>query len=412
MEEDNELSVEIPPYFLCPISLQIMKDPVTAITGITYDRDSIQKWLSNSTNATCPVTNQSLSRNSYLIPNHTLRRLIHVWCSTAASIPTPTPTSVLDKPQLLRVMGCLENGDVETAPFMVSLTRLEALGNGAEMNRVLMARCDVPKLMLELFVRCSTKCLNECLKICLAVLDRVWSIYRPTLYFKTFVDENVIHLVHHLSAAAYNNNLSGLALLALKIVIELTSLNQLQLLEMDFFSKMVKLLSHHRHTTTITVLQILTHLCSVGQNRAKIMEAGAVEALVELELIIPPNQKRTTDLTFRLLSLLCHYVEGRERFLSHPCGLALLAERLLRVSPAVDDRILEMITLISKLCGRKEVVVMEMLQVGVVSKLCMAMQADCADYLKAKARKVLRMHWSCWNGSPCIALYLLTMHHR
>ncbi|KAJ4967126.1 hypothetical protein NE237_018975 [Protea cynaroides] len=31
--------VDVPSYFLCPISLQIMKDPVTVSSGITYDRE-------------------------------------------------------------------------------------------------------------------------------------------------------------------------------------------------------------------------------------------------------------------------------------------------------------------------------------------------------------------------------------
>ncbi|XWS52788.1 hypothetical protein CRYUN_Cryun11dG0102400 [Craigia yunnanensis] len=32
--------IEIPQYFVCPISLQIMKDPVTVVTGITYDKEN------------------------------------------------------------------------------------------------------------------------------------------------------------------------------------------------------------------------------------------------------------------------------------------------------------------------------------------------------------------------------------
>jgi hypothetical protein len=68
--------IEVPYYFICPISLQIMKDPVTAITGITYDRESIEHWLFISKNTTCPVTKQPLPRDSGLTPNHTLRRLI------------------------------------------------------------------------------------------------------------------------------------------------------------------------------------------------------------------------------------------------------------------------------------------------------------------------------------------------
>ncbi|KAE9621730.1 putative aminoacyltransferase, E1 ubiquitin-activating enzyme [Lupinus albus] len=37
--------IDVSPFFLCPISLEIMKDPVTISTGITYDRESIEKWL-------------------------------------------------------------------------------------------------------------------------------------------------------------------------------------------------------------------------------------------------------------------------------------------------------------------------------------------------------------------------------
>ncbi|KAI6668001.1 hypothetical protein NL676_003718 [Syzygium grande] len=42
---DNN-DVEVPPFFLCPISLEILRDPVTVSTGITYDRESIETWLS------------------------------------------------------------------------------------------------------------------------------------------------------------------------------------------------------------------------------------------------------------------------------------------------------------------------------------------------------------------------------
>uniref|UniRef100_A0A7N0UY61 U-box domain-containing protein n=1 Tax=Kalanchoe fedtschenkoi TaxID=63787 RepID=A0A7N0UY61_KALFE len=418
MEGDDVQSVEIPPYFLCPISLQIMKDPVTAVTGITYDRESIQKWLLNSRDATCPVTNQPLSRYSDLIPNHTLRRLIQAWCTTSSVDRIPTPTPVLDKPQLLRLIRSLKNGDVEKAAFAAGLASLEVLGNGVEMNRVLMGKSDVPKLMLELLVKCSTKCLIQCVQKCLAVFNLVWSFYWPTQDFEMYIKENSVELVDHLSAAALSDgDLSGHALQALKRVLEATCLNKLQLLKVDFISKMVMLLNRNSSrtqqptTSIISVLQILIYLSSVGRNRTKITEAGAVRALIELELSKPPTHKRTTDLIFGLLSLLCHYVEGREKFLSHPCALALLAERLLRVSPAVDDQILEIISLVSKLSGRKEVVA-EMLSVGMVSKLCMAMQANCADYVKAKARRVLRRHWSVWDGSPCVPLYLNTIHHR
>ncbi|KAJ6671804.1 U BOX DOMAIN-CONTAINING [Salix viminalis] len=48
-------SLLIPHEFLCPITLEIMVDPVIVATGQTYERESIQKWL-NSNHRTCPKT--------------------------------------------------------------------------------------------------------------------------------------------------------------------------------------------------------------------------------------------------------------------------------------------------------------------------------------------------------------------
>uniref|UniRef100_A0A0D3GC55 U-box domain-containing protein n=1 Tax=Oryza barthii TaxID=65489 RepID=A0A0D3GC55_9ORYZ len=33
------------PDFLCSISMELMEDPVTVATGVTYDRRSIERWF-------------------------------------------------------------------------------------------------------------------------------------------------------------------------------------------------------------------------------------------------------------------------------------------------------------------------------------------------------------------------------
>ncbi|CAK9315474.1 unnamed protein product [Citrullus colocynthis] len=71
-------STIIPHEFLCPITLEIMTDPVIVATGQTYDRESIQKWL-NSNHRTCPKTGQTLVHLS-LAPNYALKNLILQWC--------------------------------------------------------------------------------------------------------------------------------------------------------------------------------------------------------------------------------------------------------------------------------------------------------------------------------------------
>ncbi|KAL6952839.1 hypothetical protein U1Q18_046419, partial [Sarracenia purpurea var. burkii] len=68
----------IPSYFRCPLSLELMCDPVIVASGQTYDRASIQRWMDNGL-STCPKTCQTLSHTN-LIPNYTVKALIENWC--------------------------------------------------------------------------------------------------------------------------------------------------------------------------------------------------------------------------------------------------------------------------------------------------------------------------------------------
>ncbi|CAA0836214.1 U-box domain-containing protein 16 [Striga hermonthica] len=70
--------VNFPADFRCPISLDLMRDPVVVCTGQTYDRSSIGAWI-ESGHATCPKTGQALA-HTRLIPNLALKNLIAMWC--------------------------------------------------------------------------------------------------------------------------------------------------------------------------------------------------------------------------------------------------------------------------------------------------------------------------------------------
>ncbi|XP_031504548.1 U-box domain-containing protein 17-like [Nymphaea colorata] len=82
--ESEKEEPEIPEDYRCPISLELMRDPVTVSTGQTYDRSSITHWLETG-HVTCPKSGQLL-KNTELVPNLALRSLISRWC-TEHSIP-------------------------------------------------------------------------------------------------------------------------------------------------------------------------------------------------------------------------------------------------------------------------------------------------------------------------------------
>ncbi|KAL0703800.1 hypothetical protein Bca4012_070225 [Brassica carinata] len=63
---------------LCPISLEIMTDPVVIETGHTYDRSSITKWF-GSGNITCPKTGKILT-STELVDNVSVSHVIQKHC--------------------------------------------------------------------------------------------------------------------------------------------------------------------------------------------------------------------------------------------------------------------------------------------------------------------------------------------
>jgi serine/threonine-protein phosphatase 6 regulatory ankyrin repeat subunit B len=66
-------AVEVPDDYICPITAEIMTDPVSTVDGFTYEREAITEWL--RTKDTSPVTGTTLESKT-LIPNLSLRSMI------------------------------------------------------------------------------------------------------------------------------------------------------------------------------------------------------------------------------------------------------------------------------------------------------------------------------------------------
>ncbi|KAL6655932.1 hypothetical protein ACP70R_006758 [Stipagrostis hirtigluma subsp. patula] len=70
----------------CPITLDLMTDPVTVSTGQTYDRASITRWIKAGCR-TCPVTGERL-HTADVVPNAALRGIIErMLLSNGVSLP-------------------------------------------------------------------------------------------------------------------------------------------------------------------------------------------------------------------------------------------------------------------------------------------------------------------------------------
>lgn len=84
--------VPIPPDFCCPLSLELMTDPVIVSSGQTYERAFIKTWIDLGLSV-CPKTRQTLAHTN-LIPNYTVKALIANWCeSNNVKLPDPTKST-------------------------------------------------------------------------------------------------------------------------------------------------------------------------------------------------------------------------------------------------------------------------------------------------------------------------------
>lgn len=66
----------VPNEFLCPITLDIMRNPVICEDGISYERKFIIDWIKKS--KTSPITREPLSIEK-IYPNEPLKNSIKVW---------------------------------------------------------------------------------------------------------------------------------------------------------------------------------------------------------------------------------------------------------------------------------------------------------------------------------------------
>ncbi|PPD75390.1 hypothetical protein GOBAR_DD27697 [Gossypium barbadense] len=136
----DDLYITIPSFFRCPISLDVMKSPVSLCTGVTYDRASIQRWL-DSGNNTCPATMQVL-QSKEIVPNRNLQRLIQMWSDSVArrqvDAESAAPSSVV-VPSQDQVKLLVKQLDKNCSS---SLAKIVCFAGESEENREFLARMD------------------------------------------------------------------------------------------------------------------------------------------------------------------------------------------------------------------------------------------------------------------------------
>ncbi|KAJ0682821.1 putative adaptor protein Cbl domain superfamily [Helianthus annuus] len=328
--------------FYCPITREVMVDPVETASGHTFERTAIEKWLADGSNF-CPLTMIPLDKSS-LRPNKTLKQSIEEWKDRNTMITIASMKPKLSKPENEEdVVFCLdelqklcEERGVHREWIVLENyipTLVELLGGKsreirtrtlvllcilakdsddakeriAKVNGVIESivrslgrRISEGKLAVELLLELSQ---NETLKKCIGMVqgcilllvtmsnsDDTQAATRAhqLLAQLSFSDQNVIqmakanyftHLLHRLSSGSEEVKMCMVTTLA---EMELTDHNKSSLFENGALDSLLHLVSQGTPRMKETAAKALRNLSSLPKNSIQIIRNGSVNSLVNL----------------------------------------------------------------------------------------------------------------------------------
>ncbi|KAI3704362.1 hypothetical protein L1987_74580 [Smallanthus sonchifolius] len=404
--QNFKMELTIPTHFRCPISLDLMKDPVTLSTGITYDRESIEKWIRDG-NQTCPVTNQVLT-NFDQIPNHMIRRMIQDWCVENRAhgverIPTPrTPITSSDVMEIgSKMMALASTGEGKGCLDLVE--KVNAWAKESEHNKRLIKDNGLGYVLAASFESFSSLSFEEhedLLKEIMLMLTwmsplgvegrsklgstqslrcMTWFLSSDDLLLKRSCVLTLKELVS--TDQTLVNALIDIEGLP-EALINLVNIPDNGLVKRSSFSVMYDIIS-----------------TQIGYNKlsSRFLELGVVglslEGLVEAD-------KGLSEMALGVLDRVSDSKEGRERLQKHALTVPLLVKKILRVSSLATDFCVSMLWKLS--LNGDESALVEALHVGAFQKLLLMLQVDCGQETKVKATEMLKMMNHYKNKLDCL----------
>ncbi|CAI0462858.1 unnamed protein product [Linum tenue] len=393
-----------------------MKDPVILPTGITYDRDSIERWLFSSNNKTCPVTKQPIPPDADLTPNIILRRLIQSWCTLNAShgfhcIPTPRPPA--SRAQISKLIHSATSSSSHHSQIKC-LRQLKSLAKESEANKRSIESAGAVDFLASVVVNFNHDSELDCIEQfgsspCDEALSLLHGLHISEPALKDLVNRNgefVDSLTRVMQRGTYESR--AYAVQISKSMLHMADPLRIIGIRTGFFGEVVQLVRDQiSKQASKAALGLLIEMCPWGRNRVKAVESGAVSVLVDL--LLDSSERRACEMALAALDVLCQCAEGRAEFVKHAAGLAVVSKKILRVSTVATEKAVRILLSVGK-SSATAAVLQEMLQIGVVAKLCLVLQVEGSGRAKDKAREVLRLHARVWKNSPCVPPTLLSSY--
>lgn len=392
----EELCINVPSFFRCPISLDVMKSPVSLCTGVTYDRSSIQRWLDNGNN-TCPATMQVLHTKEF-VPNHTLQRLIQIWFDSVRhhrvdSANSP-PHSVLSQEQvveLIKIVGC------NSVSSFDSLSNIVCFARDSEDNRKFLARADGFVPMLVGFLGNADDGASGgvyFLEQVVSLLDMIFKEIgdRERLTNSMIKSSNsrdcLASLVLILQQGSVESRI-GSARLIEAIAIDAES--KLIIAEKDgLIPELLKLIGPEKDPNLMEAgLSCLIALSMPRRVKVKLVHHGAVKSLAKT-LSEPNATVSITEKVLKLLETVSSAKEGRKEICDDGKCVEGIVQKVLKVSATATEHA---VTILWSVCylfrdrGAQEAVT----KANGLTKILLLMQTNCSPSVRQMSADLLKI---------------------
>ncbi|XP_072956600.1 E3 ubiquitin-protein ligase PUB22-like [Typha angustifolia] len=400
--------------------MELMEDPVTISTGVTYEKKNIEKWLVVYKKSTCPATMQRLD-NFDLTPNHTLKRVISSWLvrgvrDPAAIAPSRSRLSSAFNHEMLSSLLA----DVESSPFKVSSLKAlkSSMDRNDDMQKDFIKLGGVRVLSRVMFQVITTSESNDfnTFRACEEAVSllSVINLSDEESIALLLKPECMKPMMVMLQRGCTEARLHTMTIL--KKISKSTNSNSwvdaINDQDMDLFKSLLELLSDEISTKLSSCsLDILLEIISKSKNnRVKAIEAGAVRVSIEL---LPDATRHHCEKILLLLRRLCECPEGRSAFADHGLGIAAVAKKILRVSEIGTKLGVKILWLMCSFLPTEKVVE-DMMVFGAVKKLFGLLHMDGRSSTKERAIKIVRLHGPSWRQYPCFPCelqdYLRVVH--
>ncbi|XP_023006817.1 U-box domain-containing protein 26-like [Cucurbita maxima] len=388
----KEAQETIPHLFRCPISLDLLKDPVTLCTGHTYERSSIQKWLASG-NLTCPVTMQRLHDPSF-VPNNTLRHLITQWLQMSDQI-NPHCVSAIDSMSALR--SKLESDEFSFQYKIQVLQRVKIVYDESPCNSCLIQFGFLSVLLELVFGQTEAKLSQEYQEfveqalgfvVTVVSLDQIQSLNvlmeesklsRFLVLFShgtAMVKISLCHLVEAISSSVQAKDLSALLGSSTELLHEIVQL------------------LHHNSEVSDAATKAIWSLSKLEQNIDNLVAEGAVSGLITYIFNAQQRERSSIRVGLAAIEKLLVIRRAKEEVMNNPNGVNAIVKMVFRVSDhgGSESAVSSLISLCYDSVEARE----EAIKDGVLSQLLLLLQSQCNAMTKTNARVLLKLLRSKW----------------